>query len=178
MAKSKSKQKPITTQKKSKLPMSASHLSLYVMLFVFITVTLLGVGAIVYMIILLAYGNVDIIDFIVQLFIGLFSYTGVCVGTISACYEFKAKAEKEYEFATRKYESRLELAEKICDKMSNGELDANSIILLKELISDSETTISGYGGYGGFNVIDETKYAVPSPTISVGESEQHNLRGE
>lgn len=139
---------------KYKLPMSASHLMLYISLGVFLGIAIFGVLVTIHFIFAAP-------EYVLELTIALFGYAGVIGGTAMGFYSNKAKAEYEISFSFRKYAERLNLATRICDMISDGKLSAESINLAKALISDSDTSI--YTGPGGM-AVEEQKYSASNPT--------------
>lgn len=121
-------------RKPKKLPLSASHLMLYIVLGAYLSVVVFGI---------LVARNLltqEYIDSAVQVLIGLFSFVGVC-GTVSiSFYSWKAKAENEVASANRKYEERLRMAKQICDDLKKQTVDRQSVFLLRTLISDTDNT--------------------------------------
>lgn len=136
---------------KNKLPLSASHLTLYIILLVYIATAIFGM--------IIAYNFIiEYPDYTVQIIIGLFSFVGVCGTSTIAFYCNKAKAENEMSSANRKYEMRLNLAMQVVKEINAGKLSADGITLAKALISDNETSVLSTG-YGGVTVVDEQKFS-------------------
>ena len=120
------------SKKTKKLPLSASHLMLYIVLGAYLSVVVFGI--------LMARNLLtqEHIDSAVQVLIGLFSFVGVC-GTVSiSFYSWKAKSENEAASANRKYEERLRMAKQICDDLKDHTVDRQSVLLLRTLISDTD----------------------------------------
>lgn len=147
--------------KTKKLPLSASHLILYIVLLVYFAV----VGCGVYWITLCF--NLQLFDIGAQLIIALFSLTGICGSVGIGFYSEKAKAENTKRADEEKYNKRLQLSLEICDYLRNNEITIESVNVLKAMISDSETTISTGGGV---TVVEETKYTVPQILQEVEEN--------
>lgn len=143
-------------RKSKKLPLSASHLMLYIVLGAYLSVVVFGI---------LTEQNLlaqEYIDSAVQVLIGLFSFVGVCGSVSISFYSWKAKAENEVASANRKYEERLRMAKQICDDLKDHSVDRQSVFLLRALISDTDNncyqshseTIEAEIGQRGFGVDD------------------------
>lgn len=119
-------------RKSKKLPLSASHLMLYIVLGAYLSVVVFGI--------LVAQNLLtqEYIDSAVQVLIGLFSFVGVCGSVSISFYAWKAKAENEVASANRKYEERLRMAKQICDDLKDHSVDRQSVFLLRTLISDTD----------------------------------------
>lgn len=119
-------------RKQKKLPLSASHLMLYIVLGAYLSVVAFGI--------LMARNLLvhEYIDSAVQVLIGLFSFVGVCGSVSISFYSWKAKAENEVASANRKYEERLRMAKQICDDLKERTVDRQSVFLLRTLISDTD----------------------------------------
>lgn len=143
-------------KKTKKLPLSASHLMLYIVLGAYLSVVVFGIVMVRN---LLVY---EYIDSAVQVLIGLFSFVGVCGSVSISFYSWKAKAENEVASANRKYEERLRMAKQICDDLKERAVDRQSVFLLRTLISDTDCsycqnhneTHETEIGQQGFNVDD------------------------
>lgn len=121
-------------KKTKKLPLSASHLMLYIVLSAYLSVVIFGI--------LIARNLLahEYIDSAVQVLIGLFSFVGVCGSVSISFYSWKAKSENEVASANRKYEERLRMAKQICDDLKEQTVDRQSVFLLRTLISDTDNT--------------------------------------
>lgn len=142
-------------KKKSKkhLPVSASHLILYVVLTLYFIVTIFGIY---WVNICLENG---LYDTAAQIIIALFSFTGICGSISIGFYSEKAKAENTKKADEEKYVKRLQLSLKICDYLRTNEITAESVNILKTMISDNDVTIATSGD--STTIFEETKYAVP-----------------
>lgn len=87
--------------------------------------------------------------------ISYLSYISVCGGVI-AFYLNKAKAENERKIANAKNAFRLDMAQDIFELIRTNKLDAESVSLLKVLISDNETQLTYPGGGYMPGVIDQS----------------------
>lgn len=112
---------------------TASHLLLYIALAVYFLVAILALGSVGYMIYLGEY------DYAQNLFVGLFSFCGVCGSCTIAFYCNKAKAENEILLENAKYDKRLELAKIICSDLKDGKIDDRAVAILEALVSDSNS---------------------------------------
>lgn len=133
MAKKKTNKKP-DEQKKSAI--TASHLMLYIILGVYITVALAGIVFIGMCI------GTSYYESGAQALIGLFSFSGICGSSVTIAYTTKATKENEIKIANDKYRMRLEIAKEIFKEYGNT-LDDKSVDLLRKLMSDdgiNETT--------------------------------------
>ena len=138
---------------KTLLPFSASHLILYVVLILYLTVTIFGINWVGYCF------ELGLYDTAAQIIIALFSFTGICGSISIGFYSDKAKAENTKRADEEKYNKRLQLSLEICDYLRNNEITVESVNVLKTMISDSDVTITSTGD--NFSVIEETKYTVP-----------------
>lgn len=114
---------------------TASHLLLYVILIIYIVVTITGI------LFLKQCVDVDKYDVASNIFIALCSFCGSCSVTSVGFYCNKAKKENELQIANAKYKTRFELAQKIFAANGNS-LDKESIKLVRELISDKDIAVS------------------------------------
>lgn len=119
-------------KKTKKLPLSASHLMLYIVLGAYLSVVVFGIVMVWNLL-----GH-EYIDFAVQVLIGLFSFVGVCGSVSISFYSWKAKAENEAASTNRKYEERLKMAKQICDDLKERTVDKQSVLLLRALIIDTD----------------------------------------
>lgn len=119
-------------RKSKKLPLSASHLMLYIVLGAYLSVVVFG------MLMARTLLIQEYVDSAVQVLIGLFSFVGVCGSVSISFYSWKAKAENEVASANRKYEERLRMAKQICDDLKDHSVDRQSVFLLRTLISDTD----------------------------------------
>lgn len=139
---------------KKTLPLSASHLILYIVLIVYLIVVFFGI-------IVITYCAFNYPEFLSELLISFFGFSGVMGSIGIGFYEYKAKSENEAMLSSRKYEKRLELAMDIFDKISQGTLSPEGISLAKILISDSDTNI--YTADQGYSsIIEHQTYCVPT----------------
>lgn len=149
---------------KKGLPITASHLVLYISLIAYFLIIIFGIIIITYCAFLYP-------EYLTEMLISLFSFTGV-IGSVSiGFYEYKAKSENEALLSSRKYEKRLELAMDIFNKISKGELSPEGISLAKVLISDSDTNIIT-NDFGGTSVIEHQTYKVPSSPLKQTENKE------
>ena len=126
MAKKKSAKKP-DEQKKSTI--TASHLMLYIILGVYITVALAGIVFIGMCI------GTSYYESGAQALIGLFSFSGICGSSVTIAYTTKATKENEIKISNDKYRMRLEIAKEIFAEYGTS-LDDKSVDLLRKLMSD------------------------------------------
>lgn len=140
---------------KYKLPMSASHLTLYVILSVYIVTAIVGI------IIAWLLMNSDT-EYTTRILIGLFSFVGVCGSVTVGFYSHKAQAENELSAKERTITKRLDLVKQIFDLKAKGKIDDNSVALALALLTDSDTTITT-NGFGGITNIENTDFLVSNP---------------
>lgn len=158
--KSHKNKKPSTNRnKKRKLPISASHLVLYGALLLYILTGIFGI--VLACIMLYTYP-----EYTVQIVIALFSFVGVCGTASIGFYSTKAKDEHKQDADNRKYEKRLTMAKEIFVLLNNEKLSPIAINLLKDLISDSETSITT-NSYG-----DNTISTIDAITYGVNDTEE------
>lgn len=113
---------------------TASHIMLYIILGVYITVALAGL-----ILMGLCVSNQHY-EYIAQVFISEISMVSGCSGVSVGFYANKAKRENELQISNAKYKMRLELAKEIYN--SNGvTLDDKSIQLLRMIISDKDIQV-------------------------------------
>ena len=114
---------------------TASHLLLYVILAIYVIVTITGILFLKQCI------ETDRYDFATNTFVALCGFCGSCSVTSVGFYCNKAKKENELQIANAKYKTRFELAQKIFAANGNS-LDKESIKLVRELISDKDIAVS------------------------------------
>lgn len=114
---------------------TASHLLLYVILAIYVIVTITGILFLKQCI------ETDRYDFATNTFVALCSFCGSCSVTSVGFYCNKAKKENELQIANAKYKARFELAQKIFSANGNS-LDKESISLLQQLMSDEGVAVS------------------------------------
>lgn len=138
---------------KKKLPLSASHLILYVVLIVYFAVAAMGAMWTWHCF------NNELYEIGAQLAIALFSFTGICGSAAIGFYSNKAKAENTSRAEELKYDKRLQLSLEICKYLDNHEVTVESVNVLKSMISDSDITITA--PTDNLAVVEQTKYTVP-----------------
>lgn len=114
---------------------TASHKMLYVALFVYVIIALLGIYSVISCINKEQYENIS------SLIIGLFSYGTVCGSSIFVVYSTKASKENILEISIHRCEARLKLAELIYRDIALGRVDEKSIELVKALIERDKDDI-------------------------------------
>ena len=127
MAKKKSAKKP-DEQKKSTI--TASHLMLYIVLGIYIVVSLMCVIFMGVCIVSDRYEGVA-----QTLVIPTVSLVGTCSCTVVGFYTSKASKENEIKLSNDKYRMRLEIAKEIFAEYGTS-LDDKSVDLLRKLMSD------------------------------------------
>ena len=131
MAKKKINKKP-DEQKKSAI--TASHLMLYIILGIYIIVSLM---CIIFMGVCIVS---DKYEGVAQtLVIPTVSLVGTCSCTVVGFYTSKASKENEIKLSNDKYRMRLELAKEIFKEYGNS-LDDKSVDLLQKLMSDKDVS--------------------------------------
>lgn len=151
---------------------SWSHSVLLVVVFIYIIVNILAIGCIVY-----CFAN-ELYDYAVQIIIALFSFDGAISVIGVSFYEWKSKNENQAKINGAKYDKRLSLAMKICEYLKDDRLDVQSVALLKDIISDGQTSVSVMGN-GMVTTVDDTKYSSPLPKYTVDDilNEMDNTDG-
>ena len=141
---------------------SWSHSILVVVVFIYLVVNVLAIGCIVY-----CFAN-ELYDYAVQIIIALFTFDGTISAIGVSFYEWKAKNENQAKINGAKYDKRLSLAMKICEYLKDDRLDVQSVALLKDIISDGQTSVSVVGN-GMVTTVDDTKYSSSLPKYTVND---------
>ena len=141
---------------------SWSHSILVVVVFIYLVVNILAIGCIAY-----CFAN-ELYDYAVQIIIALFTFDGTISATGVSFYEWKAKNENQAKINGAKYDKRLSLAMKICEYLKDDRLDVQSVALLKDIISDGQTSVSVMGN-GMVTTVDDTKYSSSLPKYTVND---------
>ena len=141
---------------------SWSHSILVVVVFIYLVVNVLAIGCIVY-----CFAN-ELYDYAVQIIIALFTFDGTISAIGVSFYEWKAKNENQAKINGAKYDKRLSLAMKICEYLKDDRLDVQSVALLKDIISDGQTSVSVMGN-GMVTTVDDTKYSSSLPKYTVND---------
>ena len=140
-----------------KIQFSWSHFMLTSATIAFLSLEGFGIGCAVFC---LANG---LYDLAVQIFIALITGTGAFSTIGISFYEWKAKNENEAKVNNAKYDKRLDLAMRICDNLKEGKIDIQSVAVLKELISDGQTSISVNSANGTVTTVEDTRYSIQNP---------------
>lgn len=141
---------------------SWSHSILVVVVFIYLVVNILAIGCITY-----CFAN-ELYDYAVQIIIALFTFDGTISAIGVSFYEWKAKNENQAKINGAKYDKRLSLAMKICEYLKDDRLDVQSVALLKDIISDGQTSVSVMGN-GMVTTVDDTKYSSSLPKYTVDD---------
>ena len=141
---------------------SWSHSVLLVVVFIYVIINILAIGCIVY-----CFAN-ELYDYAVQIIIALFSFDGAISVIGVSFYEWKSKNENQAKINGAKYDKRLSLAMKICEYLKDDRLDVQSVALLKDIISDGQTSVSVMGN-GMVTTVDDTKYSSSLPKYTVDD---------
>ena len=141
---------------------SWSHSILVVVVFIYLVVNILAIGCIAY-----CFAN-ELYDYAVQIIIALFTVDGTISAIGVSFYEWKAKNENQAKINGAKYDKRLSLAMKICEYLKDDRLDVQSVALLKDIISDGQTSVSVMGN-GMVTTVDDTKYSSSLPKYTVND---------
>lgn len=141
---------------------SWSHSVLLVVVFIYVIINILAIGCIVY-----CFAN-ELYDYAVQIIIALFSFDGAISVIGVSFYEWKSKNENQAKINGAKYDKRLSLAMKICEYLKDDRLDVQSVALLKDIISDGQTSVSVVGN-GMVTTVDDTKYSSSLPKYTVND---------
>ena len=141
---------------------SWSHSVLLVVVFIYVIINILAIGCIVY-----RFTN-ELYDYAVQIIIALFTFDGTISAIGVSFYEWKAKNENQAKINGAKYDKRLSLAMKICEYLKDDRLDVQSVALLKDIISDGQTSVSVMGN-GMVTTVDDTKYSSSLPKYTVND---------
>lgn len=139
-----------------------SHSILVVVVFIYLVVNILAIGCITY-----CFAN-ELYDYAVQIIIALFTFDGTISAIGVSFYEWKAKNENQAKINGAKYDKRLSLAMKICEYLKDDRLDVQSVALLKDIISDGQTSVSVMGN-GMVTTVDDTKYSSSLPKYTVND---------
>ena len=141
---------------------SWSHSILVVVVFIYLVVKILAIGCIAY-----CFAN-ELYDYAVQIIIALFTFDGTISAIGVSFYEWKAKNENQAKINGAKYDKRVSLAMKICEYLKDDRLDVQSVALLKDIISDGQTSVSVMGN-GMVTTVDDTKYSSSLPKYTVND---------
>lgn len=141
---------------------SWSHSILVVVVFIYLVVNILAIGCIAH-----CFAN-ELYDYAVQIIIALFTFDGTISAIGVSFYEWKAKNENQAKINGAKYDKRLSLAMKICEYLKDDRLDVQSVALLKDIISDGQTSVSVMGN-GMVTTVDDTKYSSSLPKYTVND---------
>lgn len=141
---------------------SWSHSILVVVVFIYLVVNILAIGCIAY-----CFAS-ELYDYAVQIIIALFTFDGTISAIGVSFYEWKAKNENQAKINGAKYDKRLSLAMKICEYLKDDRLDVQSVALLKDIISDGQTSVSVMGN-GMVTTVDDTKYSSSLPKYTVND---------
>ena len=141
---------------------SWSHSVLLVVVFIYVIINILAIGCIVH-----CFAN-ELYDYAVQIIIALFTFDGTISAIGVSFYEWKAKNENQAKINSAKYDKRLNLAMKICEYLKDDRLDVQSVALLKDIISDGQTSVSVMGN-GMVTTVDDTKYSSSLPKYTVDD---------
>lgn len=116
--------------KGNKRRFTASHIMLYVILLVYISVVVSGILLLKY------YTDAGDAETSKMIFATLGSMTTVCGSVTAGFYATKAGRENVLQINNHKYKMRLKLAKDIYKTCSDGKLDEKSLQLMRTLISD------------------------------------------
>ena len=109
---------------------TASHLMLYIILFIYVCVVFSGLAFLK-----VCLDNADR-QTAFQVYSVLASTTTVCGTATIGFYVFKAKKENEIQISNGKYRMRLDLAKEIYREFKGQTLDGNAMQFMRTLISD------------------------------------------
>lgn len=116
--------------KGNKRRFTASHIMLYVILGVYISVVVCGILLIKH------FAEIGDAEACKMIFTALASMTAVCGSVTAGFYATKASRENVLQINNHKYKMRLKLAKDIYKTCSDGKLDEKSLQLMRTLISD------------------------------------------
>lgn len=136
-----------------KFQFSWSHFVLATVSIVFLVIVGFTISIIIY-----CFAN-ELYEYGVQVLIGLFSMAGMVITISISYYEWKSKNENQTKINNAKYDKRLNLAMKICEYLKDGKIDTQSVIILKDIISDGQTSVSVNGYNGTVTTVDEIQYS-------------------
>ena len=145
-----------------KFQFSWSHFVLATVSIVFLVIVGFTISIIIY-----CFAN-ELYEYGVRVLIGLFSMAGMVVTISISYYEWKSKNENQAKINSAKYDKRLSLAMKICEYLKDDRLDVQSVALLKDIISDGQTSVSVMGN-GMVTAVDDTKYSSSLPKYTVDD---------
>lgn len=152
---------------KYKLPMSASHLTLYIILAVYLFTAVFGI--VVSAILMKQYP-----EYMVQIIIALFSFVGVCgTGTIGF-YTAKASKENELNSNMKRFEIYLKIIREVSKDFSDGKISQNGIAWFNILRQENTTTVQT-NGYGGISTVEQTNYLAQNPTSEIENPLDNNV---
>ena len=114
---------------------TASHVMLYVALFIYIAVILTGI------IFLKHCADVGDMESAKTTFVSLISGSAVCGSTVWGFYSNKAAKENVLQISNAKYRMRLDLAKDIYKEFQGATLDEKSVQFMRTLISDENVTV-------------------------------------
>lgn len=131
---------------------SWSHFMLTCATLAFLILEGVGIGCAAY-----CFSN-GLYEYGVQILITLVTGTGTFSVVGISFYEWKAKNENQAKVNNSRNEKRLNLAMKICEYLKDGKIDTQSVIILKDIISDGQTSVSVSGYNGTVTTVDEIQY--------------------
>lgn len=139
------KEKP---KKESFFKHTTSHFGFYMSQIIYIGIVVVGIC-------LLFMFYVDgLVELSRDIMISLFAFTGVCGSVFTSFYYNKAKSEYTHNTMVRLCETKLKMAETICEKLNDNAITPESIRLLQILIGNitsREETFSVGQSYNGIS---------------------------
>lgn len=135
--------------KDNKRRFTASHIMLYVILGVYISVVVCGILLIKH------FAEIGDAETCKMIFTALASMTTVCGSVTAGFYATKASRENVLQINNHKYKMRLRLAKDIYKTCRNDQLDEKSLQLMRTLISDDNVTQ------------EQTTVSVATPSIDI-----------
>ena len=127
------KRKTNKKQDDNKKVISASHWMLYIILGIYVAVSLM---CLVFMAVCTYTGNYENVG---QILVPCVSLIGACSCTVVGFYTSKAAKENEIKLSNDKYRMRLEIAKEIFNEYGTS-LDDKSVDLLRKLMSDKDVS--------------------------------------
>ena len=143
--------------KESGFQFSWSHFVMASAILAFLLIEGFGISCTVY-----CFAN-GYFDLAAQILPTLFTVTGAFSAVAISYYEWKAKNENQAKINNAKYDKRIDLATRICDNLRDGTIDIQSVAVLKEIISDGQTSISVNSTNGTITTVEDTKFTASNP---------------
>ena len=151
-------------KKESFFKHTTSHFGFYLSQVIYIGIVIVGIC------LLFIFYSDGLVELSKEIMISLFAFTGVCGQVFTSFYYNKAKAEYTHNTMVRLCETKLRMAETICEKLNANAITPESVRLLSMLIGNisshdetfsvgqSYNGISSYSSYGDYYYNNSMSY--------------------